>query len=144
MALVKLVNIGEEAFEGFFNGEKYTIAPDKSGKSFIIVDEKIAKHWLGDWDLKGEEAKHAEAKRVKMYTRSYPDAGWIIDVERVVERQKEEARKRYTPKEVEINPTVRPPDDKEFEDLEEVKSGNVSKDASKESKKDKKAKLSKV
>lgn len=120
MALVKLTNVGDESFVGVFDGKEYIVDPDEKGKSFIIIDAKIAKHWFGDWDEKDELLKAAEAKRIKMYTRESPKPGWKINIDAVKENQKSDDRKRYRPPTVKINPLISAPNEEEFPGLKDI------------------------
>ncbi|MAH45215.1 hypothetical protein CMI37_05265 [Candidatus Pacearchaeota archaeon] len=120
MALVKLKNVGTEPFVGIWDNEEYIIDPDPKGESFIIVDEKIAKRWLGNWDAKTKEDKLLEAKRIKMYTRKDPKPEWDIKIEKVVEKQRKKDFKKVTPPPIDINPLVTPPTEEEFADLKEI------------------------
>jgi len=138
MALIKLMNIGEEVFKGIFNGEEYIINPDKTGKSYIIVSEKIAKHWFGDWDLKDEKSRRAEAKRVKIYHTQNPKPKFKIKMEKVIEKQEPKLDRKSKPEEIEISSNVVAPNEKEFEDLDSLEAdekepdkGSVSKKSSK-------------
>ena len=134
MALVKVTNVGTESFRGVWDNEEYIIDPDPKGESFIIVDEKIAKRWFGNWDAKTKEEKLSEAKRIRMYTRKDPKPGWKINIKAIVEKKRKEDRKKIAPPTVDINPLISPPTEEEFADLKDIekpKKGSKKKAVSK-------------
>lgn len=118
MGLVRLTNSGTEPFIGMYDGRRYVL--ENKPDAFLIVDENIAKHWFGDWDLRDDAEKDRERVRVEMLNK--PRAGWKIDVQRIIEQKKVEDK--AIPKEnksVVINDKINPPsDEKEFEDLSQL------------------------
>lgn len=118
MALVKLTNIGEETFEGVYDGKVFKIDPDKDGQSFVIVEEAVAKHWLGDWSLTDENAKAREKRRIEMLFR--PNMKYKIVVTPFKVESRTQEVNPYKPDPVIVNENILVPDQKEFEDLEEL------------------------
>jgi len=89
----------------------------------VLVEEGIAKHWFGDWDIADPDRREAESKRVAML--NYRDATgapakFNIKMERIVMQEKPQTAEVPLKKEVIINPSVTPPKEKEFSDLANV------------------------
>jgi len=80
MATVKLTNTspksGGTTFVDKWGGTEYVIRPGET----LIIDEKIANHWLGDPNILGgsdENAKVAEELRVKSRRPEGEDLSYI-------------------------------------------------------------------
>ena len=121
MELVRLINNGDAQVKFMWAGREYLIDP---GGGEVVISEAIAKRWLGDWDLKGENEIAAEMKRLKKLHGIFPNPDIKIKVEKVlmVKRTTEDEAKDKIPKRV--NPYVDLPEDKEkeFEDLKNIES----------------------
>ena len=117
MALVKLINMGPGTFTKIHNGVKYALSPDPSGTNTLIVEEGIAKHWLGDWGITDAIEAEAEKKRLTLLNGSQ-EPNYKIKVERL----KEMAVNVVDNEEDEIpviNEAVEAPEE-EFEALDEI------------------------
>lgn len=118
MALVKLINLGPENFTKIHNGVKYSLDADPSGATFLIVDEGVAKHWLGDWTIDEVIAANAEKKRLLLLNGTQPQ-NYKIKVERLKEMVVTD--RDTTDEDVPvINEAVEAPEEKEFEALDEI------------------------
>lgn len=120
--LVKLINNSKTRDMTFrWDGKDYELT---SNGGYIIVDADIAKHWLGDWDLKDESELAVERRRVSRLHNNYPDPDLPIDVQPVEEAVKgPSAPKAPKGSPQSVNPFVKTsvPDEEEFEDLKEIK-----------------------
>lgn len=121
MALVKIINTSKaRSMTLKWDGKEYPL--DAEGGE-LIIDEYVAKHWLGDWDLKDEDAIKAEQKRVKRLHNDFPNEDTVIKVEPVVEsvRTTAPSAKPGPPKKVSSYVKTPEKDEEEFEDLKKVK-----------------------
>lgn len=59
MAQVALMNNADKVFRDRWNGQDYEVEPG----GFLLIDENIAKAWLGDWDEKDKVKRQDERHR---------------------------------------------------------------------------------
>lgn len=114
--LVRLINSGKKQLPLMFDGDEYLLDPD-GGE--LIVPEELAKHWVGDWDLKKEDEIHEEQIRLKKLHNNFPSKDFPLKVVKIplVKRTVNKESKKDVKK---VNEFVEVPKEKEFEDLEDI------------------------
>lgn len=117
MSLVKLINNGSEQLLLEHDSKKYRLDPD-GGE--LVIDENVAKHWVGDWTLKKEEDVIKEQKRLSRLHANYPREEIAIKVVPLVEEKRTVKENFAESKKDVVNPFLDVPGEKEFEDLEKI------------------------
>lgn len=116
--LVRIINNGKKQLPLMFDGKKYLLDPD-GGE--LMVPGEIAKHWIGDWDLKKDEDVHDEQIRLKKLHSGFPSEDFplkVVKIPLVKRTTNADADANKKPKKV--NEFVETPKEKEFEDLNEL------------------------
>jgi hypothetical protein len=119
MGLVKLTNTGIEQVVFTWGGKNYYLDPN-GGE--LIINDSIAKRWLGDWTLKDENEIAVEQRRLKKLHKVFPNPDAPIKVEPVAMSKRTIVEEKDKKPPQKVNPFVKVPGEKEkeFEDLEKL------------------------